>query len=141
MQSLKFNDYVAELRKLALTCGWSDAQLADSLRDKFMMGLYNECLLHQLLTHDHKKSLDNLLQHALMFETAKQESLKRAETSTDNSTTMNSFKQQSKKGIMYSQMFLFSAAHYYDVIKVVGSTRDSFNYFLDYLLEDSWSTT
>ena len=96
MQSL--TDYVAELRKLALTCDWNEEQLADNLRDKFVMGLYNERLLQQLLTHDHKKSLEDLLQHALTFEAAEQESLKRAETSTDNSTTVNAFKQQSKKG-------------------------------------------
>ena len=34
-------NYVAELRKLALTCDWNEAQLADNLRDKFVMGLYN----------------------------------------------------------------------------------------------------
>ena len=54
-------DYVAELRKLVLTCDWNEAQLADNLRDKFMMGLYNERLLQQLLTHDHKKPLDTPL--------------------------------------------------------------------------------
>ena len=60
-------DYVAELHKLALTCDWNEAQLADNLRDKFVMGLYNERLLQQLLTHDHKKSLEDLFQHTLMF--------------------------------------------------------------------------
>ena len=53
-------DYVAELHKLALTCDWNEAQLADNLRDKFVMGLYNERLLQQLLTHDHKKPLEDL---------------------------------------------------------------------------------
>ena len=67
-----------KLRKLALTCDWNEAQLADNLRDKFVMGLYNERLLQQLLTHDHKKSLEDLFQHALTFEAAEQESLKRA---------------------------------------------------------------
>ena len=89
-------DYVAELRKLALTCDWNEAQLADNLRDKFVMGLYNERLLQQLLTHDHKKSLEDLFQHALTFEAAEQESLKRAETPTDN-TTVNALKQQLRK--------------------------------------------
>ena len=37
-------DYVAELRQLALTCNWNEAQLADDLRDKLVMGLYNERL-------------------------------------------------------------------------------------------------
>ena len=63
-------DCVAELRKLALMCDWNEAQLADNLRDKFVMGLYSECLLQQLLTHDHKKSLKDLFQHALTFEAA-----------------------------------------------------------------------
>ena len=89
-------DYEAELRKLALTCDWNEAQLADNLRDKFMMGLYSECLLQQLLTHDHKKSLEDLFQHALTFEAAEQESLKCAETPTDN-TTVNALKQQLRK--------------------------------------------
>ena len=91
-------DYVAELRKLALMCDWNGEQLADNLRDKFVMGLYNEYLLQQLFTHDHKKLLDDLLQHALTFEAAERESLKRADTTTDNSTTVNAFKQQFKKG-------------------------------------------
>ena len=89
-------EYVAELRKLALTCDWNEAQLADNLRDKFVMGLYNERLLQQLLTHDHKKSLEDLFQHALTFEAAEQKSLKRAETPTDN-TTVNALKQQLRK--------------------------------------------
>ena len=90
-------DYVAELRRLALTCDWNEAQLADNLRDKFVMGLYNERLLQQLLTHDHKKSLEDLFQHALTFEAAEKESLQRAETVTDDSTTVNALKQQFKK--------------------------------------------
>ena len=71
---------MAELCKLALTCDWNEAQLADNLRDKFVVGLYNEHLLQQLLTHDHKKSLEDLLQHALTFEAAEQESFKCADT-------------------------------------------------------------
>ena len=89
-------DYVAELRKLALTCDWNEAQLADNLRDKFVMGLYNERLLQQLLTHDHKKSLEDLFQHALTFEAAEQESLKRAETA-DNTSTVNALNQQPRR--------------------------------------------
>ena len=49
-----------------------------------MMGLYNEHLLQQLLTRDHKKSIDNLFQHALTFKAAEQDSLKHAETLTDS---------------------------------------------------------
>ena len=67
---------MAELHKLALMCGWNKAQLDDNLRDKFVMGLYNERLLQQLLTHDHKKLLKDLFQHPLTFEAAEQESLK-----------------------------------------------------------------
>ena len=89
-------DYVAELSKLALTCDWNEAQLADNLRYKFVMGLYNECLLQQMLTHDHKKSLEDLFQHALTFEAAEQESLKCAETPMDK-TTVNALKQQLRK--------------------------------------------
>ena len=89
-------DYVAELRKLALTCDWNEAQLADNLRDKFVMGLYNERFLQQLLTHDHKKPLEDLFQHALIFEAAEQESLKRAENS-DNTTTVNALNQKPRK--------------------------------------------
>ena len=42
--------YLAELRKLAITCDWTEEQLAENLRDKFVMGLHNERLLQQLLT-------------------------------------------------------------------------------------------
>ena len=33
------SEYVSELRRLALTCDWNQAQLADNLRNKFVMGL------------------------------------------------------------------------------------------------------
>ena len=68
-------DYVAELCKLVLICDWNEAQLADNLRDKFVMGLCNKRLLQQLLTHDHKKPLEDLFQHALKFEAAEHEYL------------------------------------------------------------------
>ena len=61
------------------------------------MGLYSEHLLQQLLTHDHKKLPKDLLQHALTFEAAEQEPLKRVETSTDNTTTVNALNQQPRK--------------------------------------------
>ena len=66
-------DYVAELRRLALTCDWNEAQLADNLRDKFVMRLYNEHLLQKLLTHDHKKLLEDLFQHSLTLEAAEKD--------------------------------------------------------------------
>ena len=66
-------DYVAELRRLALTCNWDKAQLADNLRDKFVMRLYNEHLLQKLLTHDHKKLLEDLFQHSLTLEAAEKD--------------------------------------------------------------------
>ena len=34
--------YLAELRRLASTCQWSEEHLADNLCDKFVMGLRNE---------------------------------------------------------------------------------------------------
>ena len=37
-------DYLAELRHLAATCDWEESQMADNLRDKFVMGLKNERL-------------------------------------------------------------------------------------------------
>ena len=52
--------YLAELSKLAVTCDWTEEQLANNLRYKFVMGLHNERLLQQLLTQDHKKPLDEL---------------------------------------------------------------------------------
>ena len=81
---------------MELTCDWNEAQLADNLRDKFVMGLYNERLLQQLLTHDHKKLLEDLFQHALTFKATEQESLKRAETA-DNTTTVNALNQPPRK--------------------------------------------
>ena len=35
-------DYLAELRCLAATCDWEELQIADNLRNKFVMGLKNE---------------------------------------------------------------------------------------------------
>ena len=32
-------NYIAELRHLAATCDWTEAQLADNIHDKFVMGL------------------------------------------------------------------------------------------------------
>ena len=62
--------HLAELRRLAATCDWTEAQIADNLRDKFGMGLKNERLLQQLLTKGHKKLLEELFQLALTFEAA-----------------------------------------------------------------------
>ena len=62
--------YLAELRKLAVTCDWTEEQLAENLRDKFVMELHNKCLLQQLLTQDHKKSLDDLFRLAQTAEAA-----------------------------------------------------------------------
>ena len=72
-------DYIAELRHLAVTCDWTAEQLADNIRDKFVMGLRNERLLQQLLTQDHKKPLEELLELARVFEAAEHESLKRVD--------------------------------------------------------------
>ena len=80
-------------------CDWTEAQLADNLRDKFVMGLYNKCLLQQLLTHNHKKPLEDLFQHAFTFKAAEHESLEHAETTDNchNTTTVNALNQQPRK--------------------------------------------
>ena len=64
------SEYLAELRRLASTCQWSEEHLAENLRDKFVMGLRNERILQQLLTQDHTKSLDELFQLATTIEAA-----------------------------------------------------------------------
>ena len=69
-------DYIAELRRLAATCEWSEEHLGENLRDKFVMGLRNERLLQQLLTQDHKKPLADLLELAGTFEAAEREIVK-----------------------------------------------------------------
>jgi len=81
-------NYLAELRRLSATCDWTAQQLADNLRDRFVMGLKNERLLQQLLTKDHKKPLEILFQLALTFEAAERESLKRADSSSANSNSV-----------------------------------------------------
>jgi len=53
-------DYIAELRHLAATCDWTQAQLDDNIHNKLIMGLHNKHLLQQLLAQDHKKPLDDL---------------------------------------------------------------------------------
>ena len=73
------SEYLAELRRLASTCQWSEGYLADNLRDKFVMGLRNERILQQLLTQDHTKSLDELFQLATTIEAAERETVKRSE--------------------------------------------------------------
>ena len=75
-------DNLAELCRLSATCDWTEPQITDNLRDKFVMGLKNERLLQQLLTKDHKKPLEELFQLALTFEAAEKESLKRADASS-----------------------------------------------------------
>ena len=78
--------YLAELQKLAITCDWTEEQLTKNLRDKFVMGLHNECLLQQLLTQDHKKPLDDLFQLAITVEAAEKESFMQAEYSSVSNT-------------------------------------------------------
>ena len=73
------SDYLAELRRLALTCQWSEGYLADNLCDKFVMGLRNERILQQLLTQDHTKSLNELFQLTTIIEATKQETVKCSE--------------------------------------------------------------
>ena len=61
------------------------------------MGLYNKRLLQQLLSQDHKKPLEDLYQHALTFEAAEQESLKSADSGTNNSVNALNQRQPSSK--------------------------------------------
>ena len=79
------SDYLAELRRLASKCQWSEGYLTDNLRDKFVMGLRNERLLQQLLTQDHTKSLDDLFQLAVTFEVAKRKTVQRSQTNVTGS--------------------------------------------------------
>ena len=71
--------YLAELCCSASTCQWSEAALGKNLPDKFAMGLCNECILQQLLTQDHSKSLDDLFQLATTFEATESKALRRSE--------------------------------------------------------------
>ena len=96
--------YLAELRKLAVTCDWTEEQLANNLRDKFVMGLHNECLLQQLLTQDHKKPLDELFHFAQTVEAAEKESLRRADNSSTESSVAVMNKSSKKKPVLPSQI-------------------------------------
>ena len=74
-------NYIAELCRLAATFEWTElteAQLAENICEKFVMGLHNECLFQKLLSQDHK-TLEELLELAHTFEAAEHESLKRAD--------------------------------------------------------------
>jgi len=55
------SEYVSELWRLALTCDWNQAQLADNLHDKFVMGLYNERLLQQLVKQNKNNNNNNIM--------------------------------------------------------------------------------
>ena len=76
-------DYIAELRRLAVSCEWSEQHLEDNLRDKFVMGLQNERLLQQLLTQDHTKPLAKLMELAHTFEAAEKETFKRVHSKSN----------------------------------------------------------
>jgi len=83
-------DYIAKLQCLAVMCKWSEQHLEDNLRDKFVMGLQNECLLQQLLTQDHTKPFAELMELAHTFEAAKRELFKCVDTcSTENAVAAN----------------------------------------------------
>lgn len=96
-------DYIAELRRLAATCDWSEEHLEGNLRDKFVMGLRNERLLQQLLTQDHKKPLTELLELASTFEAAERESFKRADAATRSETTVAAASKSKSPGQSKSQ--------------------------------------
>ena len=95
--------YLAKLRKLAITCDWTEEQLAENLQDKFVMGLHNEHLLQQLLTQDHKKPLEDLFRLAQTVEAAEKESFRWAdENSTANSVAIMN-KWSKKKPVLPAQ--------------------------------------
>ena len=72
-------DYIAELRRLAATCEWSEEHLGENLCNKFVMGLRNERSLQQLLTQNHRKPLADLLELAHTFEAAERETVKQGD--------------------------------------------------------------
>ena len=78
--------YITELRRLAITCEWSEEHLDDNLHDKFVMGLRNEQLPQQLLTQDHTKPLVEFIELTRTFKAAKWESFKRVDTSKNETT-------------------------------------------------------
>ena len=65
------------------------------------MGLHNKRLLQQLLTQDHKKPLDKLFHFA---QTAKKESLRRADNSVTESSIVVMNKLSKKKLVLPSQI-------------------------------------
>ena len=88
-------EYIAELRRLAATCEWSEEHLGENLRDKFVMGLRNERLLQQLLTQDHRKPLADLLELAGTFKAAERETVKHSDTDRSEGTVaVSNAKQQ-----------------------------------------------
>ena len=88
-------DYIAELRRLAATCEWSEDHLGENLRDKFVMGLRNERLLQQLLTQDHRKPLADLLELARTFEAAERETVRQGDADRSEGTVaVNNERQQ-----------------------------------------------
>ena len=87
-------DYITELRRLAVTCEWSEEYLGENLHDKFVMGLRNECLLQQLLTQDHKKPLADLLELAGMFEAAERKTVKQSNADQSEGTVAVNNKRQ-----------------------------------------------
>ena len=88
LEGQSLSEYIAELRHLAASCDWSAERLEDNIRDKFVMGLRNERLLQQLLTQDHKKPLDDLVELARVFEAAEHESLSRADSDKKSDSTV-----------------------------------------------------
>ena len=90
-----------EVGRLLLLCEWLEDYFQENLRDTFVMGLHSECLLQQLLTQGYTKTLDETFELAATFETAKHESLKRAEdcqTSNSNAdSTISVVERQSNK--------------------------------------------
>ena len=75
------SEYLAEIRRLASTCQWSEGYLADNLRDKFVMGLRNERILQQLYSRriTQNRWMNSSMQLATTIEAAERETVKRSE--------------------------------------------------------------
>ena len=88
-------DHIAELRRLAATCEWSEEHLGENLHDKFVMGLQNKRLLQQLLMQDHKKPLADLLELVGTFKAAECKTIKQSDADQSEGTVaVNNARQQ-----------------------------------------------
>ena len=98
LEGQSLSEYIVKLRHLAARCNLSAEQLEDNIHNKFMMGLQNERLLQQLLTQDHKKPLDDLVEFARVFKAAEHESLTRADFDKRSDSTVTANKPSKSTG-------------------------------------------